>query len=124
MIGSPSESREEILNTINYAKKLDAEYVHFAILTPFPNTQIYDESLKRGIFKEDYWKEFARNPTANFKPRVFEDTLNRGELLELLRYAYKSFYLRPGYIMKRIMRIRSIGELKRKFSAGTALLKK
>jgi hypothetical protein len=35
---------------------------------------------------------------------------------------YKSFYLRPGYIARNLLRIRRFGELKRKVKAGLSVI--
>lgn len=123
MIGSPTETREQILNTINYAKKLDPDYVHFSITTPFPGTELYFMGLREGLFKHDYWKEFAANPTKDFIPQPWDAILNRDELMELLDRAYKSFYTRPTYVIKKIMKVKSPGEFVRKAKAGLKLLR-
>lgn len=123
MIGSPTETRDQILNTINFAKRLKPDYVHFSITTPFPATQLYYMGMEQGVFEEDYWKEFAINPSEDFIPQPWDAVLSREELVELLEYAYKCFYIRPSYIFKRMMKVRSAGEFTRKAKAGLKLLK-
>ncbi len=118
MIGSPRETRETIMQSINFAKKLNPDFVHFSVTTPFPATDLYDMGLKEGILPNDYWKAFAENPTPDFKPMLWEENLSKEELIELLRLAYKSFYMNPTYILQRIMKIRSPGEFARKAGAG------
>ena len=72
------------------------------MLTPFPATAIYYKALEEGRYEKDYWAEFAQNPTPDFKPRLWEEYMTRDELVDLLRYAYKSFYLRPKVIWKNL----------------------
>jgi len=117
MIGSPGETKEQIMNTISYARKLQPDYCHFSITTPFPGTPLYQMGLEQGIF-EDYWKEFAMNPTVGFVPEIWNGKLGRKELEELLDYAYKSFYTRPSYMLKQLTKIHSFGEFTRKAKAG------
>jgi len=74
--------------------------------------------IKDGIIKEDFWREFAKNPVPGFQPKCWEENFTREELQELIVYAYKSFYTRPRYILKRLTHIRSIGEFKRMARAG------
>ncbi|MBA7499046.1 Anaerobic magnesium-protoporphyrin IX monomethyl ester cyclase [subsurface metagenome] len=121
MIGSPTETREEIINTIEYAKRLQPDYVHFSITTPFPATPLYHMGLEQGVF-EDYWRNFAVNPTQDFVPEIWDENFDREELIELLEYAYKSFYIRPSYIIKGLLKVRSFDEFKRKAKAGLRLL--
>lgn len=123
MIGSPTETREQILNTINFAKRLKPDYVHFSITTPFPATQLYYMGMEQGVFEEDYWKEFAINPLEDFIPQPWDAVLSREELMELLEYAYTSFYVRPSYIFKKMTKVRSVDEFTRKAKAGLKLLR-
>ncbi len=121
MIGLPSETKEQILKTINFAKKCDADYAVFSLFTPLPATEIYDIYLKTGFYKEDYWRNFAKNPTTDFKPRVNEDNISKEELFSLLTYAYKNYYFRPKYVLKRLLKIRTIEQLKVQFKSAISL---
>ena len=123
MIGNPGETREHILQSFRVQRQLRPDYLHMTILTPFPGTEIYREALAEGIIKSDVWREFAREPKADFVPPVWEEHLNRKELQELLKQGYKSFYVRPAYIARRILKVRSLGELKKKARAGLKVFK-
>jgi len=118
MIGSPTETKEDILQTIELAKRLNPDFVHITITTPFPATAIYKKGLEDGVIKRDFWREFALAPTENFQPQYFEENLTSSELLELIDYAYKSFYTRPTYIVKELLQVKSFQEFKRKVKAG------
>lgn len=122
MIGSPTETREDIIKTINFAKELDPDFVHITILTPFPATELYKKGLSEGIIDKDFWREFAKDPTDDFQPEYWEENLSREELIELLNHAYKSFYVRPGYIFRELTKVRSLAEFKRKMRAGLKVL--
>ncbi|MBU1006940.1 MAG: B12-binding domain-containing radical SAM protein [Candidatus Omnitrophica bacterium] len=123
MFGSPTETKDQILKTIDFAIKLDPDFVHFSITTPFPATELYYLGLERGILKKDYWKEFASSPDKGFVPEIWEENLSKEELSGLLKFAYKRFYTRPGYIIKELFKVRSIGELLRKLKAGLNVIK-
>ncbi len=123
MFGSPEETKEEIMDSIRLAKELKPDFVHFSITTPFPATDLYRLGLKEGILKDDYWKEFSQNPGKDFIPRVWEENLTNKELIQLLNYAYRSFYVQPKYIAKEMLKIRSLSELKRKIRAGLGIFR-
>ena len=123
MIGSPRETRAQALETIEFAKKLNPDFIHFSVTTPFPATPLYYMGLEEGVFKKDYWQDFAKNPTNGFVPELWEENLSREEWIELLKYAYKSFYTRPTYIIKSLIGVRSIEELKRKAKGGLKVFK-
>jgi hypothetical protein len=79
--------------------------------------------LEKKIFKEDYWLKFAKNPTKDFIPQIWNENLTYDELLELLNYAYRSFYVRPRFIIKRMLAIKSIKDLFRHTKAALRLIK-
>jgi anaerobic magnesium-protoporphyrin IX monomethyl ester cyclase len=118
MLGSPGETRQMVEATIDYAIKLDSDYAHFSVTTPFPGTELYAEGLKLGVFKRDYWAEFAARPSADFVPPLWEERIKADELAELLALAYRRFYLRPGYMWKRLKRVRRPRQLVSQLRAG------
>jgi len=123
MIGSPTETKEDILKTIDFAKRLNPDYASITITTPFPATELYKWALEQKVITHDYWREFARDPSKGVVSKYWEKELNREELLSLLNFAYKSFFLRPKYIFKKILDVRSYRELTKGISAGLKLAK-
>jgi radical SAM superfamily enzyme YgiQ (UPF0313 family) len=122
MIGSPTETREDILKTISFAKKLNADYLNITITTPFPCTNLYKMALDQGLYEKDYWKEFAINPAKGVVSRYWEKELPKEELFDLVKVGYKSFYSRPSYIFRNMLGVRSFNEAKRKIRAGFKIL--
>lgn len=122
MIGNPTESRKQILETIKFSVKIKPDYVHIALTTLFPATELYRRGLERKILKHDYWKEFAENPRKDFVPELWEENLTREELVKLSKFAYKSFYMRPMYVLERLFEVKSWQEFKRKGRVGFRLL--
>ena len=122
MIGQQTETAEDFQDTIDLAKRLDPNYVHFTIFCPYPATETYFEGLKNGVIKRDVWKEFAANPTEGFDIPFWEELYTADELRGWLVKAYKEFYLRPSYIIKNVSKIRSWGELRRKVRAGLSVV--
>lgn len=122
MIGNPTEDKEQIKKTIDFAIQLKSDYVHFSITTPFPGTELYKQGLSRGIWKNDFWQEFAKKHMEGFIPKVWEEKLSRAELVNLLKYAYRKFYFNPQYILKEFIKIRSFQELMRKINAGIKVI--
>ncbi len=123
MIGNPTETAEQIQRSIDFALELEPDYVHFSVTTPFPATPLYEYGLKKGVFKMDFWKEFAQNPQPGFMPQLWEEVLTRDQLLHYLRKAYKSFYVRPKYILARLKDTGSLLQLWRRFKAGLKLIR-
>jgi radical SAM superfamily enzyme YgiQ (UPF0313 family) len=123
MIGNPGETRDMALKTIEFAKELDPDFVHFSVLTPFPATAIYYKALEEGRYDRDYWADFAKNPTPDFKPKLWEEHMDRDELIALLKFAYRSFYLRPKVVMKNMAYTHSPLDFFRKARAGLKMFR-
>ncbi len=103
MIGYAHETEATIKKTIALALDLDADWAMFTMATPYPRTPLYDLALKEGILKNDYWLDFTlgKHPDQRipyFMPQVVAWT----------KKAYLRFYLRPGFIIKRLARLRSL----------------
>lgn len=122
MIGSPSETKEDILATIAFAKKIHPDYAHITITTPFPGTDLYRLALEEKVIEKDYWRDFAQDPGAGVQSRYWEKELSRKELLALLTSAYKDFYLRPQYIFSSMAKIRSFRDATKRIRAGFKML--
>jgi len=123
MIGSPQETKEDILTTIKFIKKISPDYIHVSITTPFPATDLYTLARNEGIVKNDVWQEFARNPSTDFVSPFWEKELSREELFSLLKKTYKTFYFRPQYIIRRLAQLGSLSELKNKAKAAWRLFR-
>jgi len=122
IIGQQSETKSDIADSMNLARELNPNYVHFTIFCPYPGTEIYFEGLERGIIKEDVWRKFSQDPRDGFELPVWEENFTRQQLREILVKCYRSFYLRPSFMAKSLLRIRGFGELKRKMRAGLSVV--
>ena len=122
IIGQQTETASDIADSMDLARQLSPNYVHFTIFCPYPGTEIYFQGLENGVIKHDVWREFSQNPRDGFALPVWEENFSRHELREMLVKCYKSFYLRPRYIARNLLRVRRFGELKRKVRAGLSVV--
>jgi radical SAM superfamily enzyme YgiQ (UPF0313 family) len=88
MFGFPTETDEEMEMTIDFAKKLNPTYASFHTATIYPGTKLFKMvNGKIGLpFLEAYTKEHSSK-----------------KLKGVTRKAFLEFYLRPGYIISRIL---------------------
>jgi radical SAM superfamily enzyme YgiQ (UPF0313 family) len=124
MIGAPEENLGTISNTINFAKQLDPDFALFSITSAAPGIPIYENALRDGFFKLDYWKEYILGNIKTLPKLTFDtDEYNRDGLMKLMRRAFFKFYFRPRYILKRLRNLQSIQELSNNFSGFLKLFK-
>jgi radical SAM superfamily enzyme YgiQ (UPF0313 family) len=112
MLGAPSETPETIKRTIEFAKRLNPDFVQFSIATPYPGTELGRLAAEKGCLPEswDGYMYADLKSTRNSSSGI--TNMTRKELQEWNRRAYKSFYLRRGYVWKRLKKMTSFGELK------------
>jgi radical SAM superfamily enzyme YgiQ (UPF0313 family) len=105
ILGLPGETMETIKETIKYVKELDPDYAQFYCAIPFPKTELEEMGKKNGwITTDDYAKYELNQPILNLPSLSVED------LQKARNMAYRQFYLRPGYILKRLRKIKSFAD--------------
>ena len=122
MIGIPTETYAEMMSTVDFAIELDPDYAQFSICTPYPRTALYQSMLESGDVSHDYWREFARNPTEDFRVRFWNSRYSEDELRSFQSEAHRRFYSRLRYLARQARRVRSLGELKSKVKLGARIL--
>ena len=111
MVGLPGETPELARKTIKLAIEMDPDYAQFSITTPYPGTQLWDTYEQWGTLDKNFKDYHGWSPV--FVPHGYK---NREELLAIHREAFRRFYMRPKYIVRRVSKIRSFSELKRNLS--------
>jgi anaerobic magnesium-protoporphyrin IX monomethyl ester cyclase len=97
IIGFPWETKEDILETIDFALKTPSDFVEFHIATPYYGTELYEIMEKEGLLKEEVeGHNYFSNPVGGTK------YLTKEEVINLRKKALLRFYLRPNYILKTI----------------------
>lgn len=119
VLGLPGETKDTIVETIDFAVELDADYASFSLATPYPGTEFYTVAMKEGVDLSD-WSRFrlARYQEPLYIPQGF----TAGELKSYYKLAYKKFYMRPGYIIKSLAKIKSVADLAHKIQVGFGLV--
>lgn len=105
LFGIPGETYEEALATIDFACELDPDIANFHAITPFPGTDLYDQRDKYGTISEDL--EDYTYQGAAFVPH----TMTRRQIAELRQLAFKRFYSRPSYLLKRALKVRTMTDV-------------
>jgi radical SAM superfamily enzyme YgiQ (UPF0313 family) len=118
IIGAPEESWTTISHTIDFAKKLNPDLASFNILTPYPGTELFDDLKNRGLIRTDEWMGFDQTIKAGLRTNY----LTAQELELASKIAYRKFYYRPKYILKKFFKIRSREDVKRNINGFLGLI--
>lgn len=109
----PGEDEEMSLNTIHFAKELKMDTSIFFLPVPFPGTELYDVCKEIGGLKEDIdWDDYRQwmDPT---EPLWVNPLIGKERMVDLHRYAIRTFYLSPLTLIRMALNIRSFTELKK-----------
>ncbi|MBU4369282.1 B12-binding domain-containing radical SAM protein [Patescibacteria group bacterium] len=89
IIGSPSETREQILETLDFIKKSKLDLFEINVLLPLPGTPIWEDALQKGLVSVDMdWSKLNGDFLHNYKNYIIlSEKLDRYEL----KYLYSLF---------------------------------
>lgn len=111
IFGGPGETLQTIQETIDFARALNPGTVTFGILTPYPGTEIFDiVAEKHPEIKDGSSSTMENLHVEGFYSEALCD-LNGAELSREIIRAYREFYLRPSYLLKKLSKISSFEEL-------------
>lgn len=110
IIGLPShKSAKDIDDMVKVIYDIDPDYVQFSILMLWDDTELYQEALKQGVIEASAWANFIKNPIPHFMIPAWEEHLSREEQSELLRRAYRKFYIRPKVFYRQFLQVLDVG---------------
>ena len=116
VLGIPGETHAEALRTIDFACELEPDLASFHALAPFPGTPLHDRASEWGTLSEEL-SDFTYQGAA-FVPHG----MTREELRELRQRAYRTFYSRPAYLLRKLLGLRSRHDLGVALQGARALL--
>lgn len=115
VFGIPGETFEDALQTIDFACELDADWASFHAIVPFPGTVLYDRAAELGTLSHDL-QDFTYQGAA-FVPYG----MTRKQIWELRQRAYRTFYSRPAFLLRRLARLRHRHDLAAAFRSARSL---
>ncbi len=97
ILGFPWETLDDMKKTIDFAIKLKPNYAQFTVLTPYPGTPLFDYALKHNLIEDRDWEHYT-----TIRPVMRGLYFTRKQLGKMLKYAYRKFYIRWGFIKEEI----------------------
>jgi radical SAM superfamily enzyme YgiQ (UPF0313 family) len=123
MLALPGETPREAQQTIDFAIELDCSYAAFIPTHPFPGTELYEQCMREGKILNSVYDERMEStrfiPNASYVPDGYKDAK---QINDVIKMAYKRFYLRPKYIYNRLRKTNSLEDIKRYWEGMRFLL--
>jgi anaerobic magnesium-protoporphyrin IX monomethyl ester cyclase len=113
MFGAPGETMESALKTIELAKSLPIDTVQFSGICAYPGSEIYRWASERGYLVPGDWREWVDKNWEQVTVLSYPE-LDKEEIDRLIDRGLKEFYLRPRQIMRMVMGMRTLDDLRRK----------
>ena len=107
ILGLPWETEKTAEETIKFALELDSNCASFYIASPFPGTRFFAYAM---INKLIYRNLDFKN--AYHRPVIKTHDLSKERVYELYKSAYRRYYLRLGFIIKTLLKLRTLEELR------------
>ena len=122
MIGMLGETKETIMDSLNFAKELDLDFYGFSITTPLPGTELYTEAIKKGLIQTDMTslKGWDFDINVNLTKDCTEDDLrafkyNAFKEFTLKKQFGKYYMVNPTFLsnsLKVVTKLRNRNEIK------------
>ena len=99
IIGAPDETRAEIQNTINFAKRVPLDIPQFNILGAHPGNDVWNEFVTKGLLNVDeYWE------TGIAVAEIAPTAVPLDEIRRTLNKAFFKHVTRPRFLLGQAMR--------------------
>lgn len=100
MFGLPTETKEEMRQTIELAKRLNPTYASFHVAMPYTGTKFANSIRGKGYDKK---AKRTKRAASYFFP-LCDPSRDYDELHNFAKQAHKQFYMRPSYVINALKR--------------------
>lgn len=99
VIGASDETREEMQNTIDFAKRVPLDIPQFNVLCAYPGNDIWNEFVEKGLLDvEAYWETGVN--VSDIAPTA----VPLEEIRRMLNKAFSSHVIRPNFLLAQAAR--------------------
>lgn len=97
MVGNPGETKETMMETLNFAKSLRMDTAQFFPLIVYPGTEAWTWAKSNDYITAKSYDEWV-TPDGMHNCVLSTPEVTSKELVDFCNYARKKFYLRPKYL--------------------------
>jgi radical SAM superfamily enzyme YgiQ (UPF0313 family) len=106
MVGFPTETKKEMMDTVRIGKKVKADMIGIHITIPFPGTEIFRYAIEHKMISGDMVDKYARGELGsgfrNIWPLFVPENLTLSDLVNMKRKAYMTFYMDIMWWVRRV----------------------
>ncbi len=118
MLGLPGETERQARATIRLALELPLDYVAFNVAIPRAGTELRAQSIASGLIDADV----KTMDQSGIQGAMSTREMSAAKVLQLRREAIRRFYLRPAYLLRRLLTLRSWWDLRAQVVDGVGVL--
>lgn len=118
IVGLPEDTAESLEDSLQLAIELELDFMSLNVAVPRFGTGFRARVVQDGLASREELVMDQGGATAALATR----TLGREEVLAIKRRMVRRFYLRPGYLLRRLCGVRSLAELLGQAREGLALI--
>lgn len=119
IIGFYWETKQDIEKTIDFALKTACDFYEIHIATPYKKTPLYLDMREKSLVDENNLTGFDYFS----KAAVDSKYLSKQEIEDCRKKALRKIYLRPRFILKKLLKTKNPNEIKAYIKYGLLLLK-
>lgn len=102
IFGFPGETREQIQETFQFARRIKTNMAYFFIANPLPGTELYQRAKAEDLLPDDFNFENLTFTKYIYKPKYFKPhELERMAGREFVKYNLLSIFRNPWYLFKK-----------------------
>lgn len=124
ILGLPTETREDSLKTIQWAKDLRLDFAKFSLATPYPGTPLYQIAVQQGSLTNDWSRFSSMAGFADYDPVFVPEGRDPKEMAQLQKQAMREFYFRPRQVYNMMRNIKSWKDIKMLYYGAKSVLTK
>ena len=109
ILGLSGETEKSMRRTIKFAKRLPLSIAKFDLCIPYPGTPYYNDLKSTGRIKSEDWSKYNVHQLES--PLFEHPNLSWTMINSYYKKAFRQFYLRPNYILRRFARSLAMGDL-------------
>lgn len=87
LLGLDNQTEDDIKRLIDFLLEIDLDLAEFTVLTPFPQTKVYDDLMRQGRIIDHDWNHYNAGQVV-YQPKL----MSAERLQELYDYAWEAFY--------------------------------